>query len=196
MTHDKKVIKAAWRKTNGIASYAWKNCEGRKAVVEVFYDADKIALIQNGKLVKTVKVKDNTAKFKVVYMPGELEAIAYDASGNEIARNKLVSASSNLSVKLNPEEKTIKVNDIVYVDVTIEDENGIVECNADRKVKVEVEGGELLAFGSANPRLVEDLHSGEYTTYYGRALAIVKANKVGKINIKADNEVTEVNVEA
>lgn len=53
-------------------------------------------------------------------------------------------------------------------------ENGVVESNADRKLTVEVAGGELLAFGSANPCTIEQYHSGSFTTYYGRSLAIVR----------------------
>lgn len=195
INHDLKLVKAAWRGTNGLPSYSWKNCDGRKAVVEVFYPADKITLIQNGKTIKTVKVKENRAKFKVTYHPGELEAIAYDINNQEVARGKIKSASSNVSVQVKAEEDSIKVNDIVYVNVTLEDENGIVESNADRKVKVEVEGGELLAFGSANPRLTEDLHAGEFSTYYGRALAIIKATKPGNIIVKADDSTATIKVE-
>ena len=160
-----------------------------------YFDCARIDLYQNDKKVKSSKVKENKATFKLSYIPGKLEAVAYDKNGNEIARNCLVSANDNLSVVLRPEEDKVKLNDIVYVNVNIEDENGIVESNADKKVKVNVENGELLAFGSANPRLVEDIHSGEYTTYYGRALAIVKATNKGTIKVSTDNISVEIKVE-
>ena len=41
------------------------------------------------------------------------------------------------------------------------------------------ENGELLAFGSANPRTEECYDSGSFTTYYGQALAVVRAGKSG-----------------
>ena len=53
-------------------------------------------------------------------------------------------------------------------------ENGTVESNADRKMTVTVEGGELLGFGSANPCHKEQYHTGTFTSYYGRALAVVR----------------------
>ena len=173
----------------------WQGCEGKDAVVEVFFEAEKITLLQNGEKIKTAKVKDNRASFKIKYIPGKLEAIAFDKAGNEIGRNELVSADEKLHIELEAEEKTIRVNDIVYVMATIRDDNGIIESSADRKIRVEVENGELLAFGSANPRTEEDIHSGEYTTYYGRALAIVRAVNPGKIIIKAENSVEMVQVE-
>ena len=53
-------------------------------------------------------------------------------------------------------------------------ENDVAESNADRKLTVEVKGGELLAFGSANPCTAEQYHSGSFTTYYGRSLAVIR----------------------
>ena len=61
-----------------------------------------------------------------------------------------------------------------FVPVSITDATGVVESNGDRNVSITVEGGELLAFGSANPRTEERLDSHQYTTYYGRALAVVR----------------------
>ena len=58
--------------------------------------------------------------------------------------------------------------------MALKGENGVVEANADKKLTVTVEGGELLGFGSANPCTEEQYHTGSFTTYYGRALAIVR----------------------
>ncbi|MGN1069666.1 MAG: beta-galactosidase, partial [Candidatus Fimadaptatus sp.] len=73
-----------------------------------------------------------------------------------------------------PEQSHAKVGQIVYVPIELLGENDIVESNVDRKLTVEVEGGELLAFGSANPCTAEQYHSGSFTTYYGRSLAVVR----------------------
>ncbi|GHV06553.1 hypothetical protein FACS189485_15270 [Spirochaetia bacterium] len=37
--------KMVWRGTNAIASWAWQGCEGNKAVVEVYADADHVELL-------------------------------------------------------------------------------------------------------------------------------------------------------
>ena len=86
---------------------------------------------------------------------------------------------------LRSEKETAKPGEIVYVPVTLEGVNGIVESNIDRKLKVTVEGGELLAFGSANPCTEEEYHAGSFTTYYGRALAIVRAGNEGVVTVTA-----------
>lgn len=54
-------------------------------------------------------------------------------------------------------------------------------------LSVRVTGGELLAFGNANPRTEERFHEGEYTTYYGRALAVVRCGGQGKLEITVGN---------
>ena len=78
-----------------------------------------------------------------------------------------------------PEKKEAKPGEILYIPINVQDKHGIVEMNADRQVNVTVEGGELLAFGSANPRTEERYDSGSFTTYYGRAMAVIRA-KAGK----------------
>ena len=52
-----------------------------------------------------------------------------------------------------------------------------------------IEGGELLAFGSANPCTEEQYHTGTFTTYYGRALAVVRAGETGQMTVSASDGV-------
>ena len=169
--------KMAWRGTNAMNSWSWQGCEGNKAGVEVFTDAAVIELLVNGQSLGKKKVKECKATFKTKYVPGKIEAVAYDASGREVSRSNLVSAAGKTGIVAAPEVETAKSGDVVYVNVAIVGENGVVESNADRKLTVTVEGGELLAFGSANPRTEERFDEGTYTTYYGVALAAVRVNE-------------------
>lgn len=75
-----------------------------------------------------------------------------------------------------------------FVNIRLQDASGIVESNADAKVWIQVEGGELLAFGSANPRTVERFNEGSYTTYFGQALTVVISNKKGTIRVSTEDE--------
>ncbi len=186
----KTPAKGAWRGTNAIPSWSWNGCEGNKAVVEVYFDCAKVELLLNGKSMGKKAVKGCKAIFKTKYAPGKLEAIAYDASGKELARNTLETAKA-ANVHICPEKKSAKVGGIVYVPITIGD-GKIVESNADQKLTVIVEGGELLAFGSANPRTEEVYHSGTFTTYYGKALAVVRATQIGVLKIHADGKTAEI----
>ena len=64
----------------------------------------------------------------------------------------------------------------------------MLERNADCKLTAAVENGELLAFGSANPRTEERYDSGNFTTYYGCAMAIVRAGQAGTVTLSVKNE--------
>jgi len=172
--------KMVWRGTNALPSWAWQNCEGSKTEVEVYADAATVELFLNTKSVGKQIIKDYKAIFMVTYESGEIMAVGYDTNDKEISRSKLESALGKLSLTVTPEEK---VEDIVYVNIAITGENGVVECNADELFTVSLEGGDLLGFGSACPRTEEDFLTGSYTTYYGRAQAVVRVG-IGSATLK------------
>ena len=188
--------KMAWRGTNAMASWAWHGCEGNKAIVEVFTDAAVIELLINGKSLGKKKVKECKATFKTKYQSGKIEAVAYDATGREVSRSFLESATGKTSICAVPEVEAAKPGEVVYVNVAIVGENGVVESNADRKLTVTVEGGELLAFGSANPRTEERFDEGTYTTYYGTALAAVRVNKNTMVTVTDGKETVQTVIAA
>ena len=181
---NEKIIKATWRGTNAIPSWSWKNCDGNKVMVEVYAVASKVELFVNGKSLGCKKVKDARAIFKTTYVTGNVEAVSYDAAGKEIGRSRL-QAAKNASLHLLPEKKEVSVGEIVYVKAVLADDSGNVESNQDSKVQVTVEGGELLGFGSANPRTEDRFDAGEYTTYYGNALAVIRVTDARAVTIKA-----------
>ena len=175
---NKAPSKMVWRGTNAIASWSWKGCDGVKAVIEVYSSATKVEVFVSGKSLGKKAPKLQKATYKTKYAPGKLEVVAYDASGREIGRNALVSGSGELKITAKKET----YGDLTFVEIAITDKNGTVERNADEKLTVSCEGGELLAFGSANPRTEENYLSGSFTTYYGKALAIVRGG--GKLTVK------------
>lgn len=180
---NEKPKKMVWRGTNAMPSWSWKNCEGNKTIVEVYTKGHSVKLLLGDKVIAKKKVKEAKALFKVRYQPGKLIAIVFDKEGNELSRTSLTSATGKTSIHIKPEKKVIKQNEILYLDIEIVGENGVVESNDDQLLKVNVSGGELLAFGSANPRTEEEYHRGEFTTYYGRAQAIVRGNETGTVEV-------------
>ena len=175
MNHDTKPAKMVWRGTNAIPSWSWQGCDSRKAIVEVYSDAPMVELFLNGKSLGKKKPKECRAIYKTKYQKGDLKAVAYNQAGARLGMDALYTAKGEIGISVKPEAETAKPGQIVYVDVSLTGENGVVECNADRKLTVNVSGGELLAFGSANPRTEERFDAGSYTTYYGKALAVVRA---------------------
>jgi hypothetical protein len=179
--------KAVWRGTNALPSWSWHDCEGNKAEIEVYSNAAKIKLMLDEKLVGIKKTKDCKVMFKAKYKPGKLTAIACDESGREISRSQLESAKGKLMITIAPEQENIFKSDVFYVNVNVTDENGVIESNADCKLTISVAGGELLAYGSANPRTEESYLNGEFTTWYGRSQAVIKAGTDEFITIRVSS---------
>ena len=186
INHDSRPAKSAWRGTNAIPSWSWQGCEGKKAVVEVYYPEGDAELRLNGKSLGKKKLKDGKAVFSVKYAAGTLSAHITDPQGREIGHTMLQSAKT-AQIQICPEKGAIKPGEVVYISVLIGDENGVVESNADRNLSVSVEGGELLGFGSADPRTEERYVDGRFSSYYGRALAIVRAGRGNSLSLTVNS---------
>lgn len=188
INHDATPAKAAWRGTNAIPSWAWQGCEGRMATVEVYTDAARVKLLLNGAPIGEKAVVDFRAVFEVPYAPGTLTAVSLDEQGRELGRSSLCSAKGELHVALRPEVQAARPGQIVYVPVSIEGADGVIERNADRCLSIRVANGTLLGFGSADPRAEERYDSGVFTAYYGQALAVVRADKPGELILRIEGE--------
>ena len=180
------MAKSAWRGTNAFDSWSWKDCDGNPATVEV-YDkhAAFIKLKLNGKLVGVKPLSQCKALFKVKYEPGTLEATACDTLGRTLGTASLTSAMDDLTLKLTPETTTARPSGVVYINLTLEDPSGTVESNADTKLSVTVENGELLGLGNANAKNPESYCADSCTTYYGRAQCIVRVGSAGTCTVTA-----------
>lgn len=81
--------------------------------------------------------------------------------------------------------------EIIYLGITMIGENGQWEANTDELLQISVAGGELLGFGSANPRTEESYQSGEFTTYYGKAQAVIRVGESGQIQVTVSGKKAE-----
>ena len=169
-----KLVKSVWRGTNAIASWAWQGCEGNRADVEVYSSAHHIALLLNGELLGEKELAEGKALFGAKYRAGTLKAVAYDRAGKLVGETQLSSAGES-RVRITPEKNTYRTGEVLFFDVTLADEKGTVESNADRMLTADIKGGELLAFGSAEQKPTEPYYTSKTMTYYGRALLVVRA---------------------
>ena len=168
---DNSWQKAMWRGSNAIPSWSWKGCTGKKTEVEVYTKAPEAELFVNGVSQGRKAVMNTQAVFSVIYQPGELKAVAYGEDGTR-TESILRSADEHTRIAIQPESRP-EPGKLLYTDISLRGENGEIESHADETLTVSVEGGKLLAFGSANPKTEEEYHTGTYTTYRGRALAAI-----------------------
>ncbi|MDT0184020.1 glycoside hydrolase family 2 TIM barrel-domain containing protein [Microbacterium sp. ARD31] len=177
----KKRVKGGWRVSDSIRSWSWEGLEGTPATVEVYADAARVELLLNGQQVgsHTLDIQDHwRATFTIPYMPGQLTSIAYAADGSEIGRDTLASAGDSLQLRAKAEVSDLRADgaDLAYIPIELTDDAGTIRPLADREITVTVSGaGSLLGLGSANPTTEEGFASNRHATYYGRALAVIRA---------------------
>ena len=179
-----RTYKATWRGTDAIPSWSWYGCAGEHAEVEV-YDAHAhaVRLELNGRTIGHSCVCSHVARLCLDYEPGTLEAIALDEHGRELGRSRLVSAQPPFHLEVRPEKESVPAGGIAYVEIAIVGANGQVESNFDETLTCTVEGGELLAFGSAQPAPTESYLDGRFTAYRGYAQAVVHRAEPGRATL-------------
>ncbi|MDO5391118.1 MAG: glycoside hydrolase family 2 TIM barrel-domain containing protein [Eubacteriales bacterium] len=184
-----------WRLTDAVNSWSWPGQEGRIADIEVYSIGAEVELLQDGISLGRKSLKECRAFYQAEYRPGKLEAISYDANGNELGRESLITAGESEKLTILPEDTSLKADgeDIAYIHIQITDDQGIVKMLKDRKLMVTVDGAATLrALASGNPETTEKFSDSSYTSYHGRLLAIVQSNgEKGTIKVTASAEGVE-----
>lgn len=182
-----RTLRTAWRASDAVPSWAWHGCEGRVAEIEVYSADDEVELLLDGRSLGRRRPRRFLARFRTPYRPGELVAVGYRA-GRETGRSALVSAGP-ARLRLVAETGVLAADgrDLAFVHVELADEHGTVEMLAADTVTVDVAGpASLAAFGSAAPETEETFTGDTHTTYYGRALAVIRAGDApGTITVTA-----------
>ncbi len=176
---------SAWKMTNAVESWSWNGYDGMEAKVEVYCRAHTVSLYVNQVCVGTKKTKnDCKVTFLTKYQKGEVKAVGFDANGKKIAETFLKTAEESTRLTLEPEAKTISLNnELSYIRLKYTDENGLVKPLIRSEIKLQVEGGELLGLGSACPYYPMGYLGESTDTYYGEALAIIKPTAVGEMKV-------------
>ena len=184
------MVRSAWRTTDAVESWSWRGCEGRKAQVEVYCADDEVELFLNGRRIgrrRTGQRKGFLARFTVPYQPGTLTAVAY-RDGVETSRTSLTSATGPVRLDVTGKSRIVADGaDLIFADISLVDDAGVVEMLADEPVEVTVSGpGELIGFGTAAPATTESFLSASRTTFRGRALAVIRSTgEPGQITVTA-----------
>lgn len=177
---------SAWKMSNALESWSWPGYEGRKAQVEVYARAARVNLFVNGKQVGTKKLHgDCMARFSCAYENGVIEAVSFDEQNHELGRAELHTARAETELRAEPEQPTVRPGRLCYIRLRYTDPAGITKPLARSQLTVEVEGGALVGLGNACPYNESGYLSSTTNTYYGEALAIVRAADGGAVRLRA-----------
>ena len=174
--HGRPTFKTPWSWDEVVSSWTWDVPVGSPVTVDVYADADEVELLLDGAAIDRIAVGAPLpliARFETKYRPGALTAVAYSA-GVEIARSVLRTAGAPRLIARAERDRISGPDGLAYIAITIEDDEGIVACDADTLVTVTVSGGEIAGMGSGQPRTEEGFAGPSRHTYDGRALVIVR----------------------
>jgi len=178
--HGLVEIMARWGWPDVEHAWSWPGYEGKPVKVDVYSAAEEVELLLNGKSLgkkKAGKSHRFTATFELTYEPGTLEAVGYK-DGEAISSDRLESAGEPVGIRLTPERMELPADgqSLNFVVVEIVDAEGRTVPTAEFKASATAEGtATLAAFGAGRPQTTENYTTGEFTSYKGRLMAIVRA---------------------
>lgn len=171
-----------WRDTDGVSSWSWPGCEGKKNKVRIYATGAYVELLVNDKSYGKKKTKEYKAEFKnVCYEPGRIIARSFSEEGRLIGEKMLLTETGDTRLKLTASKDELFGNgeDICYVDIELVGNTGKCKSSCDVPVTVQVEGaGELIALGSSRPMPIESFVGNTHTTYLGKAQAVIRAKEI------------------
>ena len=180
----KKELISRWGFTDITKNWNWKDSDHKPVQVTVFSNGDEVELLQNGASIGKCKTGERLAAdlpksfiFDLTYVPGVLEAISYK-DGKELSRDTLKTTGTVKKIMLIPEKQEMFADghDVTYVRVELVDENGAVVPDSDMELHASIDKtASLAAFGSSNPITAENYTTGCFTSYRGRAMAIIRS---------------------
>ena len=125
----------------------------------------------------------------VVYEPGEIKVVAYDADGKIAGEKTVRTAGKAASLRITPNRQSIAADgdELVYFTVEALDRNGNPVPDADNMVKFTVTGaGTYEAGANGDPTCLLPFQNPEMKLFSGAATAIARSAKTpGTLTIKA-----------
>ena len=164
--------------------------------IRVCSNAPKIELFFNDNSLGTFEIDHKNGKklvgdWQLPYELGTLRAIAYNEEGEIIAEDVQSSFGDAHKLVLSPDKTEIKVDgeDLVFIEISTVDENGVEVANANNRVRVNVTGaGRLIGLDNGDSTDYDQYKETSRRLFSGKLLAIIAANDLpGDINIDVES---------
>lgn len=165
----------------------WKGREGQKTPVFVYTNHPSAELFVNGKSYgiqsKSKASLQNRYRLMwpdVVYEPGELKAVAYDAQGKTIAEKAIRTAGKPYRIQLSVDRTKLSPDgkDLAYIHVSVVDKDGNLCTDDQRLIRFSVSGaGKYRASANGDPTCLDLFHLPQMHLFNGQLTAIVQAGE-------------------
>ena len=174
----------------------WKGREGKKTPVFVYTNYDSAELFVNGKSMGIQKkTRDKTPQHRyrlmwndVIYEPGTLKVIAFNADGKAVASKEIKTAGKPYQIVLDADRKTVNADgkDISFVTVSVVDKNGVPCPTATNQLQFDVTGkGNFRAVCNGDATSLELFHKPTMKLFSGKLVVLVQSTKeTGDITLK------------
>ena len=180
--YGQELIKTPWLLTDTVSSWDWPGFEGKPIVVEIYGNGDEVELFHEHKSLGRKPLVGARAVFETVYKPGTIRAALY--------RHGICAGAMTLTTPKGRPALQLSLDtlgeELIYVNAELRSPNDVLVTSKDKTLKISVEGAELLAAGSANPKPERNFNTGIVRTCLGRAMIILKKTGPGKITVKAE----------
>ena len=118
-----------------------------------------------------------TASYDIAYEPGTLEAVGY-RGGQRVSYDVVKTAGDPVGIRITPDKKELVADgqSLCHAVVEVIDGEGNLVPNAQIMSFAKVEGAATLAaFGTGRPQTTENYTKGQFTSFKGRLLAILRS---------------------
>ena len=181
--------------------WTWKGREGKVTPVYCYTDAPEAELFVNGKSQGRIsRQKDSRLdRFRlrwnnVIYKPGELRVVAYNADGSIMGETTVKTAGDPAAMKLDVEcpssdDNTLKADgsDLAYITVSLTDASGTFCPTLDDDITLKVEGaGTFEAACNGDATSLQSMRQPTMKLFSGKAVFVVRSTKEsGTIKVTA-----------
>nr|WP_320058870.1 DUF4982 domain-containing protein [uncultured Bacteroides sp.] len=194
------LYRSIWNKNDHtlhiLPHWNWKGREGEITPVFAYTDYPSAELFVNGKSYGR-QSKNNTSLqnryrlmwMNVVYEPGEVKVVAYDATGKAVAEEIVRTAGKPHHIELSADRSQLTPDgkDLAYINVKVVDKDGNLCPMDDRLISFSVQGsGTFRAVANGDPTCLELFHLPRMHAFSGQLTAIVQTSeKEGSILFEA-----------
>jgi beta-galactosidase len=179
-----------WGWHDELPHWNWEGHEGKPIKVKVYTAYPEVRLELNGEVIGS-SILDSldryVAEFTLPYAAGELKAIGIQ-EGAEAESLSMTTTGEASQLQLAPEMEEVPAekNSLIFIPVSVLDEDGLVVPTDASELKITVLGpATLLAAGNADPELQGSFTDDVFRLFRGRALAILRSTgKPGNIVVE------------